>query len=88
MSPKPLRALLLLASLALVPAFLAAPAAADAAGCPATYTTVDATAAGRGILHVGADGSVWQESNAILGLQCYPTSFGGRLFAPDTRVVL
>ena len=76
-----------LASLTLLPALLAATAAAEAASCPASYVTVDAAAAGHGILYVGDDGSVWQETNGLRGLQCSPVVMGGRVFAPDTRIL-
>lgn len=79
---------LLLATLTLLPALLAAPAAAGAAaGCPASYVTLDATPAGRGVLYLGDDGSLWQETNRVQGLQCAPFLVGGRLVPPDTRLV-
>jgi hypothetical protein len=69
----------LLASLALC--LLLAPLAG---ACPATYVT--AQSPGGPVLYVGDDGTLWQESNGVRGLQCAWFLVAGRAYAPDTRV--
>ena len=66
---------------------LLTPASAAAAGCPATYSTVDLSPAGGARYYLGDDGSVWMETNNLAGLQCYPVLIGGRLFQADTRIL-